>query len=51
MKLRNGLIAIAVALCADFCFKILHEHLIGVCFFMATQALILLALSGYRQDS
>ena len=30
----------AVALCADFCFKILHEHLIGVCFFMATQWLL-----------
>ena len=31
----------AVALCADFCFKILHEHLIGICFFMATQALLI----------
>lgn len=31
----------AVALCADFCFKILHERLIGICFFMATQALLI----------
>lgn len=31
----------AVALCADFCFKILHEHLLGICFFMATQALLI----------
>jgi len=43
MKLRNGLIAIAVVLTASFLV------LDWMAFY--TPALILLALSGYRQDS
>lgn len=31
-----------VSLCADFCFKILHDNLTGVCFFMVVQTLYII---------